>query len=809
MQLRSKFRVVLCCWATLLLGMFNSIARADNLCPKWHSDDCGYLNAGHSDSCDLNVDWSMIPLHPDGYGYIQGWVYGADQNVCISTFNERSKWGDPRTYCVGDQLYVEIHNVVDFDYNAENLASGLFDEVEFTSESIGGGLELVGSGPCGATYEVTKPGGGAVKVTLSDTSCQGGEPDTDVEVTFEYMSKVGEADLTVDTLMAGEEGGGSVIFECPPPDRPEFDKNIFTLSDSNEEGTRIINGGRDKTNRSRYWFRVRAGTNNGDAAVEVTATHPQSGLTIKNRTKIDCIAPPQDGGGKEDETDGGCCGKGDNERGRGSGRAKLGSVDVSIDMGTVPGGDSAGEIRIISEKGGYDLGKRFSAHYFNNIEGVESYHDTFGLRQVKTPGVLADLVTIHRNDSAVGDIYEIRFYDEQDFGDPIENTSLLAEPNENAEPFIRWVIQNPNVSGDPSFGTLYVSKHERVAADTYELRSEYIYEYSETSADEGEWILTTNDGNGNTLRTESLAKVQNTTNHTDTETYVLTEGTSTVKTVVDTYGYNNTQTVRRLMTHSVDLGNGQAPLERTYTYHPYSSISQDSEQLAIITEIDGSWKAFKYGIVVDGELYDIVLYGIGDKAAPANVSSINTFIKASGVHTVYTSYVPRDDNNTANNDESVGRPTLVREYNGDVEVSRTTYAYTFNGSLMTTTTTRYNGTETFTSVTVKDLDHENRLVSSRSADGTATEYLYDEGTFNGSTATPTYTTSTGGTFERTVVSQGYYNSDTDSVIYVNGKSTQSVTVYDAAGNAVLDEVYVAQNGGFASGARISWTVRQF
>ena len=797
------------------------------------SCDCGWCMMPEQDnSPDCRVDdwcpgssnWLYYPTSETG-GEIQAAVYGPSGIICFGSQGQSTRGITPTEVCPGAIVGVSLEDVWDLDAcrpdESQPIVSCSPDHV--TAEfGCTGSLAAHGEDAynCAGSCEATEVGGGSAYVTLRDDACFGGDPDAEHTASFNVTVKAAVKDMDAADTIADGVTWATVEFKCPPPQdlTPQQIKNIFSLPESNEEGSRVVKAVViPGTNRRSYKATIKAGHNAGDGSVEVEATDPTSGKKISQTIEISCIPPLPDGGGgggEKQEGKQGCCGgKGDNP---GQGAAGLGSVDFTVNLGSLPGGGDPGRI-YLSNDGDYDLGKRFSLHYQGDHPDVEQIHDGAGLRQVKTPGLLVDVVSLLVNNipyvddslEATGDLYEIRFYHSSDVAGL--GTDSLYELNENALPYVVWSVNNPGAiniheEDGPTWTDLDIQKFELVGTNGYAPRIRYEYDLVPadfaTSNYDDVWTLRTKDGNGTLLLDEELTVTHDPTSPGErTETYVRYDGEVAVKTVVDTYDeswYGLSNVDVPLTSRSISLGQSQSPLVWTWKYYNELDSIRDG-LIAISTEPYGEWVANRYNETIEGMLSDATIRGLGNEAAPTSTATIPAY-NASGVSSTVTSYYTEAD--TTVDERLLGYNKRVLEFVAGVKVSEVNYSYSLSGSELTTTETRVQGTDTLVTVTTVDLDHDRRLVSVVNADHTMTTYAYDDGTFNESVTAPEFTVVAGGAYQRVRVSHGYSNSG--SFTSLPYKSLREVAVRDTSGNTVLEETHVA-----STNQRIAWTVREY
>jgi RHS repeat-associated protein len=259
--------------------------------------------------------------------------------------------------------------------------------------------------------------------------------------------------------------------------------------------------------------------------------------------------------------------------GPGAGKGCNESVHFFFGMGSRTDGKSAGRILIKEDYPSSILPTPRALRYGVKRGDIEVLKDpsTQALRQIKTPQVLADIVTV----SSVK--YEIRYYDRLHWGTKVDG---YYQPQTDTD-FIRWVVENPAY---PSYNRLLLTKKSRNPQGNLLTVQVFEYEYVPSL---GDWKLSQGDGGGYVRSMQRWVLSQQ---GTRVEQYVSYEGTQPVYQAEDTYTYLGWGYV--LTQRAIGTGTNRIMLTRDY----YATSSQEGryKKLKLFTNPDGSWEVRDY-----------------------------------------------------------------------------------------------------------------------------------------------------------------------------------------------------------------------
>lgn len=374
---------------------------------------------------------------------------------------------------------------------------------------------------------------------------------------------------------AGEDvcGDGEVVamaeFDCPVP----IESVSWSLgAGSNEENFAIARQSAETsdpqaTSASRFRAVLRTGTVPGNGEVDVKLNFCGEQVTHRlvapglNQQTLEPL---------ELEDGSGCCGS---QPQPGSGSARINSVNVSMSLGTLADGSSAGSIRLIVDRADPDIGTRSLLTFDTSSSEIIRYVDNDGLRQVKTSAVLADIVTIEPDE------YEVRFYAADDVV-PTSSGDPPFETVQDAEPFAVWVFEEPPSSsgGDE----LIVSRHTYDSVgQVFVKQAEYVYAYTETDPDTSwAWVLTTKDGSGSVQFDETVSWEYDSGEWT--HTYLATKNSTIIRKIIE--NWTEFAWGRSLTERNVKTGSGSL-----ITTHEYYTSGPAEGRLGLIKYHDGSW----------------------------------------------------------------------------------------------------------------------------------------------------------------------------------------------------------------------------
>jgi RHS repeat-associated protein len=289
------------------------------------------------------------------------------------------------------------------------------------------------------------------------------------------------------------------------------------------------------------------------------------------------------------------------------GRSKDSVEGLSADfsLGHTLLGDSAGKLNIYSHVPTLSLASPAALKRPEGLSGLEFITNTIGLRQVKGPQTLADIVT--NNPFS----YEIRYYLPSQVGSPVSGIYTVS-----GSPFVTWKVENPDAS---------TTTYNRVRLTETRGSQSWVYDatYTETNKT---WKFDWPDG----LMEKEVTAV-------DVDAY----GTRQVTTVIRKQGGQDVQKVRRTYKRfswaagSSGVGSqasGAALVEETLdpdgnpktTTWDYldSTDYQYGPPLHKVIHPDGSWDQYTYDSY--GRIATL-LTGLGDSIDTGGDYKITTF----------------------------------------------------------------------------------------------------------------------------------------------------------------------------------------
>ena len=682
--------------------------------------------------------------------------------------------------------------------------------------------------PCNYRCKAVKKGLFTVRVSVWDMAmCEGDDIDYSGDTRVRVDCGDGRMTLEPDELCPGEMAKATVKF-CGDLSEDQTE-DVFTFEGDEGEVEKVRAWREGTPSNPTFYCLIRATEKpTGDGKVTVVATHPLD-TACKMREPLEVLGArdlkddPNDGGNRGEN----CCGN--TGGGVGSGYAVLGSVDVRINVGTLPDGRSAGTLWLLSERGGYELGKRSSLHFPMTANGLDVIEDNLALRQIQTPGILADIVDVHLDDNygeepdGEGDVYEIRFYRAPaDYGWPKDGDFYVPPAD---WPFIIWRVQN---QGAPFEGNeLTVSKYlVDTGTGTETLQTSYQYTYTELVPDtHWTWELTTDDDGQGAERYEVVEWEEVQTDvwmrTYEAQTYTA-GGYHTTRYIVETWegAFDDKRPIQRAVSYD---GDPQHTLDTDYYYYG-TGTGLEEGRLGLIVYPDGSWVGYRHTFDANDDLLTLTeIRGWKDEAVPADLDAFvtNYTAESPGVTAVVTTYFTDE---TKTHDVERGRVASVIEYADSYGVARTEYSYFYvagDPDVLKIWTKRYfeypEPLDHLRTITWLDLDHDERIMAVCYPDDRFDQYDYEElGSLDDNTTSPQYDPDPGtaGTYSRTLISHGYSFNDGATVTYPAGEAAQETLVFDSAGNRVLEETYVSAGGAdpataFPSSRRVAWTLREY
>jgi RHS repeat-associated protein len=451
-----------------------------------------------------------------------------------------------------------------------------------------------------------------------------------------------------------------------------------------------------------------------------------------------------------------------------------GGVSLQFRLGLARDGDSAGVLRVLAEQPSTSLATPAALFYdLEHREDCVVVRSGNDLRQVLTPHVLADIITIHAYE------YEIRFFALEDVG--AQHGGLYQVTT--GEEFKKWVIENPN--GAQAYNELHVTEY---VAGSQRVR----YEYS-GAVGLPDWTLTTVDVTGPSpvvLRVESLDWV--TVSGTVVERqYVEQDGSSNelyrVYEQYTQYDWGWRRTERRID----PLG---AALTTTWSWGSTDAgLVLQSEQ-----EPYGRWTWYNCGPDENGDWIIERISGWKDQAFVSDPAT-----DSAGVRSTVCKYDASDS----------FRLAARSEYTAGSLIAHTEYTYSYSSGAIAGSLSAFFldiGRSTPLEKTVLFADgDETRPAQVVHANGLRDDYDRDDTVGFTPSATPATTPATydlggddGYHYRETV--HGY--ADGGSIGIATGQSTREVVITDARGLPVYKETWAYMPGGQQ---RIAWTNRTY
>jgi len=407
-----------------------------------------------------------------------------------------------------------------------------------------------------------------------------------------------------------------------------------------------------------------------------------------------------------------------------------------------------------------------------------------GLRQVKAPQALADVVVVNPSE------YDIRYYRPADVGAKVSGIYTVT-----GQPYVTWKIKNP----DPSTTTkLQILKIEGgVTTD----KSEYVWDPPVDS-----WSLSTgwSPATGIYARTETK-QISYPTQLSRTETFTVKESNGQVvsksaKTYLSyPWGEELVQEV---------LDPDAAALTTTYTYYETPSETHRYRKVKTITYPDGSWEKYDYDIYwniskITRPWKDLSLASATD--ANSDVTLYGYINSENGVFGISEFPRIRFDVEEQINGVTVRKTRFNRSIASQspellISEAEASYSGADNGwpvnLISQTITTRYHHSASQFLA--------NRIASVVHPDGRQETYSYEKGNYvpNADPSLSQFVPDVNGLAERDTVVYG----TTSAPEGINLKTTKEVTVRAPGGNQVLQETYVYNGGNYE---RISWTVMDY
>jgi RHS repeat-associated protein len=325
-----------------------------------------------------------------------------------------------------------------------------------------------------------------------------------------------------------------------------------------------------------------------------------------------------------------------------------GGISGEFTMGQTVKGYSAGSLAIWSPSQSVTLATPASLSYSGSNEFIEIITNSSGIRQVKAPQVLADVIT---NDAFS---YDIRYFLSSQVGSKVNGIYQLSG---NPTPFVSYRVQNPDASTNV-FNRVRVIETRGADSKTYD------WTYTAAAST---WKLDHPSG----LREDEWS-VSTVTNGTSVflDGYIMPGYLRTVTQATRVPGGPDQLKTKRvyqmftwgeaLVQETLDPDNN--PKTTSYTYYP-DSLFQHGAPVQKIINPDGSWQWFTY----DGSGRPSVVYSsYGDIAASGSSPPTG----AREIHYFYGDYAftyvgSSGDDGTIEPDV----PRYVSEYRGGTQVS--------------------------------------------------------------------------------------------------------------------------------------------
>ncbi len=481
------------------------------------------------------------------------------------------------------------------------------------------------------------------------------------------------------------------------------------------------------------------------------------------------------GGSTELQLDCGTCANSGCEPGAVS--ADLGSADVTISLGLLEDGKSAGQLRLHAKHPHFLMAHPRGLEFNLTHPDVEEIHQGHQIRQIKAPEVLVDVDYSSEYDHH----YLLRLY-RPDVVGAFAGGVYTVQP---ADAFAEWKVHQP----DSLVDELVLSRlHDSVVVKGHR------YAYDE---DAGTWTWTLYSGDGTSVlntATEDFSAgglervFVATGEYGDTahvqETYALINNKEVLtKRAVDPSGLN-------LVTEYKYYTTGPAMGNIRYVKTPDESETfYEYDMSARVSTVYTNWE--------DNEVTEAPV------AANLRVTSHDYTV----VDTLNEEVPPIDPR----------RPRTVTEAVLGQTISKTYYSYYYDDATgarveiverCVDLTAPFGAGTNLRTVTTYTLEDEDKIASVTYPDGRLDTYLYEDGTFNEDSVNPIFEADTPDTpHRRTIITHG----TTSSPAGVDLKSTQETVVRTKAGRTVLTETYVYDyddGAGTDTYTRIDWTMHE-
>jgi RHS repeat-associated protein len=497
-----------------------------------------------------------------------------------------------------------------------------------------------------------------------------------------------------------------------------------------------------------------------------------------------CPEPPDDPcGGDEGGCETGICDGGGSSEGGGDGEGCPESLSFKFFLGQRGFGKDAGRLEIHAKEPHTDMatpaGLRYSkgrSHAPNDVQLIENGNGD--LRQVKTPQLLADIVTVTAYK------YEIRFYNPDNIGS--WTGTVYDQTSQTA--FAVWTVENPD--GASAFNRLYISQSVEGNCT-----KEYRFAYT---AGTKTWAMEAGDCSGTFAVLKKVERSSVFSGNTRTDTIKTYEGAQLIRQSVQTWqdlGWGHVLTAS-------ETGTGANKIEVSRAWYTSSGQTGKYKKLKSWTNPDGSWAMRGYD--AQGRV-TVEVRSWKDTAMPGTVDPDTA-------HAIVNDYTPISG---TNDDGSLfpNKPRTVTEKIGGTVVSKTFHVYyedTANQRIVeiveraAAPASGYGATGNLRTTSAYYLPGANNiarrhLASVARPDGTVDVYTWATGTYtpattNGAPSPGTFTPGTGSTDTdvRTVIEhQGPSG-------LVNGKSTKEIIIRNQVDQTLLHETYAYDSGYSAS-----------
>lgn len=447
----------------------------------------------------------------------------------------------------------------------------------------------------------------------------------------------------------------------------------------------------------------------------------------------------------------------------GKGEGCVASLSFKFQLGKAVDATEAGYLKIYAVEPSAQLftsaGLKYSKRQGTPPAGVEVITDSGVIRQIKTPEVLADVVTLTSTS------YEIRFYDAANWGSKSGTYYVPSVGNE----FVVW-----EVAQGSSINQALISKKIGGVCET-------LYQYDYT-ANTNEWVLTWGACDGTSGKRIERSSVTDTSTLTRTDTIFKYE-------IISSQAYLTEQIVRTYQ----DLGWGYVLIRSesgvdtetkdvaTRAYYTDSTDTVRYKKLKSVENRDGSWEMRDYdsqrriSVRLTGWKNTAMPQTVSDSVGKATVYEYAASTTAPYAHkprvvtekiegtivakTYYTYVKDTSDSNSANHRIIETQETVASPTSGDDQGA--------TGNLISRREYYLPGTNE---------NPPRRLAESIEPNGVTDLYTYESGTYTATVASQpgTFTAGTGTDVRFTHTRQGVSG-------LVDGKSTREVTVQTAAG----------------------------